>query len=122
MAQIKLGVGEPCPTCQTPAIPGKSGGAYCLPCYKEWAAVNKPQGGKPAQSKENVNWDKIAEGKVRTLFALEQFKLGKPLDVLTASAINKWVAYCMTGKLAGAVPSQEPTITEEYPVLDVPFQ
>ncbi|HDZ26358.1 hypothetical protein LCGC14_0398880 [marine sediment metagenome] len=60
-----------------------------------------PSGGgmKMGKPKEKVNWDKISEGKVRHHFALEAFKMGKPLNEGLVIEIDCWVNYVMTGKL-----------------------
>ena len=49
---------------------------------------------------EDKKWQDSSRGKVRHGFAIEAYKLGLPLDVTTASQINSWTEYVMTGKLA----------------------
>ena len=39
-------VGELCPECDTPYIQGQTG-AYCKPCYIEWAEKKKQKGTRP---------------------------------------------------------------------------
>ena len=107
MAKQQLQVGENCPDCGTPAIAGKDGGGYCKSCYIKWAKANKPQQQARKTNQPFVTPGEIkkqetdlATGKVRHYFALEAYKLAKPLDVTTATDINKWVNYVMTGRLS----------------------
>jgi len=61
------------------------------------------------------DWDKIAEGKVRHGVAIEAYKLGKTLNVETATEIDGWVGYIMSGSL------DQTTAPNEEPVDDLPF-
>lgn len=45
----------------------------------------------------NPDWDKISFGKCRHGFALEAFKLQMQPNEQTASLLNKWATYSMTG-------------------------
>lgn len=69
---------------------------------------------KVKQVAQDQKWETIAEGKVRHGFALEAYKLNRPLTVATATEINAWVSYVMTGKLN---PTQSIT-TEVDPILE----
>ena len=57
----------------------------------------------------------IAEGKVRHGFAIEAFKMGKELNVTTATEINKWVSYVMTGKLSQPEVNTAEEFNQTYP-------
>src|SRR3990167_6499633 len=44
------------------------------------------------------DWDNIALGKCRTLFAVEAFKLGLELNTETAATVNKWAQFSVSGQ------------------------
>lgn len=94
-------VGQPCQDCNTPLIQGPTG-VYCKPCYIKWKKEGEEEvANSSANSKEpknDVDWDKIAEGKVRHAFAVEAYKLGKDLDTSTIEIINGWVNFVMDKK------------------------
>lgn len=85
------------------------------------------------QTEEKPDWDSIALGKCRTLFAVEAFKLGKKLDEQTAKDCNDWAKFCIDGKLASDTPKEQPKAIQpnepplpEYPgeeidVTNLPF-
>lgn len=49
---------------------------------------------------EDKKWEGINLGKCRHGYALEAFKMGLELNVTTATQINAWANFSMTGKLA----------------------
>ena len=54
-------IGEPCDSCQTPAVQGKNG-AYCKPCYIAWAEAQKQSNTKtpvPAGNDTQANFDPL---------------------------------------------------------------
>ena len=96
-------VGQPCTECGTPYTMGPKG-AYCKPCYIKWKNNTEAQATAknvpfvtPGEIRKEKEQD--AEGKCRFHFALKAYELGLPLDVSTATTINSWVNYSMTGKL-----------------------
>lgn len=100
MARQPKVAGQPCETCNVPMIQGKNGEGYCKPCYIKWKNEGQSSG-TIANLKEpvrDVDWDKIAEGKVRHAFAVEAYKLGKTLDQGNITEINKWTAFVMGKK------------------------
>ena len=79
MPKVSLYVGQPCPTCGTPAVQGKDGGGYCKPCYIQYAESKKhaPMSvaqQNPVRTEPKPDWDEIGRGKVRHAFWLEVFK------------------------------------------------
>ena len=61
-----------------------------------------PQAQKTA-SKQEVDWDKIAAGKVRHAFALEAYKANKKITAELANEITQWVNYVMTGNVVDSL-------------------
>jgi len=61
--------------------------------------MNEPDYSLDPQAQGAPNWDKIALGKCRTLFAVEAFKTGKPLTQELIDSIEQWAKYCLTGTL-----------------------
>lgn len=70
------------------------------------------------QQAEDRKWKEIGRGKVRHGFAVEAFKLKMPLNVATASQINMWTDFVMSGKLLNA---EELIINLEEQMEDIPF-
>jgi len=48
---------------------------------------------------EEKKWEEISTRKVRHGFAIEAFKMGKPLNSETANEIISWTNFVMTGKI-----------------------
>jgi hypothetical protein len=89
----------------------------------ETQAQNNAPAPQPAPQQEKPDWDAIALGKCRTLFAVEAFKLGKELNTETAKQCNEWAEFCLTGsiKKTEEVPLPEPTVEDTISVEDLPF-
>lgn len=86
------------------------------------AASNAPAPSNPNyQTDDKPDWDNIALGKCRTLFAVEAFKLGKKLDEQTAKECNDWAKFCIEGKIASDTPPLPEYQGEEIDVSDLPF-
>lgn len=78
---------------------------------------------KPEQ---RPDWDAIAEGKVRHGFAIEAYKMGKPLNGETKLEINRWVKFVMEGDFMAEGQGSgrsysEPVEGVEKSVEDLPF-
>ena len=80
-----------------------------------------PQATNPGQGQsDSPNWDKIAEGKTRSLIVANAIGSGQ-LKCSSIQDVNNWLQFCLTG--------QEPTApVDDYPVdeppqedLDIPF-
>ncbi len=106
--------GQPCPDCNELMIQGKNGGGYCKPCYIKWKNQTKdqPKPAKPAQ--QDVDWDKIARGKVKHAFAVESFKMKMALDQATKDRINQWTDFVMQEELP-TIQTEEQVETSEIP-------
>lgn len=112
--------GQTCPACQGKYVKSpKTGKVFCEnKCWLKGQETSQPAyAPKPINPTVEVDWDKIAEGKTRHGFALEAYKMGKTLDVTTATEINKWVAYVMSGKIG----NQPVDATEPPAPVNVPF-
>ena len=108
MARQPKVAGQPCETCNEPMIQGKNGEGYCKPCYIKWKNEEK-QTVNLKEPVRDVDWDKIARGKVRHAFAVEAFKMKMSLDEETKKRINNWTDFVMGEQ------SQEKTIQVEPP-------
>lgn len=63
--------------------------ASATPTFKQFKGAKKAE--------QDVDWDKIAEGKCRHGFALEAFKMCMPLNQETMNTINEWTEFSMIG-------------------------
>ena len=68
-------------------------------CKQPYVAPQAQYNAPTQQRVETPNWDKISLGKVRHGVAIEAIKLGKELNPETATWIEKWSNYIMTGEL-----------------------
>jgi hypothetical protein len=59
------------------------------------------------QSDYNTQRNKEAEGKVRHGFAVECYKMEKPLNKATTEEINRWVQYVLTGEASEGKPKED---------------
>lgn len=79
---------------------------------------------KPAQptqpTKENVDWDKIAEGKVRNSVAVAFINNQSVFGEETIGAMNEWVNWIMTGKKKDILDNYENYPTPDEVNLDKP--
>lgn len=73
------------------------------PATKQYAAQLGLQPSSAATTSttksKDVDWDAIAEWKVRHAFALEAYKANKNLDNATVSVIDMWTKYVMSWKI-----------------------
>ena len=100
-------VGQPCPTCGTPYIMGRTG-AYCKPCYIKWANANKPTQPKSHEQvfEEGLNkdqqdekWEKIGQQKMRSILAVAYIRQNKsPIDVDVKDELESWEQYILGTK------------------------
>jgi len=97
MGTLVYSVGDICETCNNKMIAGREGGAYCWNCWKKGKEAQPANPTQPIESKVDVDWDKIAEGKVRSKIVLEAYKMDKPLIPSEINLIEEYVRYSMTG-------------------------
>lgn len=67
------------------------------------------------------DWDAIAEGKVRTLFALEVFKKGEKLTPENKQLIKEFTDFCMGKAEQPPLPQEPPTVSPEQAVENMPI-
>ena len=109
MAFTDADIGSICPFCQKGELvkSPKTGKIFCS--EKCWLNNKpKPAPAQPAnvdrfiknldKTKEEQKWKEISTGKVRHHFAVEAYKMGKPLDLQTKLEIKTWTDFVMRGE------------------------
>jgi len=96
-----------------------------LPSQTQSRYIPKGERSEP-KPEQRPDWDAIAEGKVRHGFALEAYKMGKPLNGETKLEINRWVRFVMEGDFMAEGQGSgkgyvEPEDGREISVEEVPF-